>query len=296
MGTNASILLIDKKPGITSFAALRETKRCIDPKTGHIGTLDKFASGLLVVLTGSMTHLNPVFSELDKSYEATFRFGVETDTLDPDGTIVQTGEGIDPSRLDEVIRSQFLGEIDQTPPRYSAVHVGGERASKLMRRGKSVEMPHRKVTIHDFQVAEADARTLKARITVSKGTYIRSIARDLAAAMGSCGMVTALRRTRLGPYSVDEAVGCDDREGLAATFSRTGEYLLRLPHVGKMEVAHEDIRMMEHGRCSDRLVSVDGKRSVTYGAVYAGGYLRWVVDLANRRIICHVPEELHANG
>lgn len=296
MGTNASILLIDKKPGITSFAALREAKRAIDPKAGHIGTLDKFASGLLVVLTGSMTRLNPVFSDLEKRYEATFLFGKETDTLDPDGQVVMQGKEIDPTRLEQVIQSRFLGEIDQTPPAYSALHVHGERASKLMRRGKSVEMPSRKVTIHDFQVLEADAKTLKASITVSKGTYIRSIARDLGRAMDTCAMVTSLRRVAVGPYRIEEAVGCDERQDLVASFCKTGSYLLRLPSVGKMEVPSEDIRMMEHGKCSSRLVPMDQKRNLMYGAVYAGGFLRWVVDLKQMRILCQIPEELHANG
>lgn len=291
MGSNPSILLLDKKPDITSFSALRETKNCIGRRVGHVGTLDRFASGLLVVLTGRMTRLGALFTGLDKTYEARFVFGKQTDTLDKDGQVIATGGSIDPSKLDAVITSRFLGPVMQEPPVFSALHVHGERASKMVRSGKEVVMRQRPVTIHSFKVLEAGPDFLHAVITVSKGTYIRSIARDLALALGSRGYVEYLRRLSIGPFSVDEAVGCDDKEAIMDSLSKTEEYLLRLPEVGRFTIPSEDGKLMMHGRLSGNLLPLDEEsRQVRYAAVYLEGRLLWIVDRSVGKILVQMED------
>jgi tRNA pseudouridine55 synthase len=289
MGSNASVLLVRKPSGTTSFSSLGIIKRTVDRKVGHTGTLDKFAQGLLVVLTGSMTRLNPLFLGLPKRYRATIRFGVETDTLDPTGNVVRKAEPPSLQCIDEMIQRGFLGTIEQEPPVYSAIHVGGRRASELARQGQTVKMESRMVTIHAFTVVSYDGSSLVCDLEVSKGTYVRSIARDLANACGSCGSLTFLERTAVGPFSLDEAVEADDVHGLLESVGHSGELLLRLPETGRFLVPSSDIKMMDNGKVSPALVSLDEKVSPKWGVVYDGeGSLRYVIDCGTGRIVCQI--------
>lgn len=215
---NEGIVLLAKQPGITSFSSLWQIKNGLDiKKTGHTGTLDTFAEGLLVVLTGGFTRLVPYILECDKEYLAWIQFGSETDTLDPDGDIYQTAPLPLKSRVCEAV-SGFIGDIEQVPPIYSAVHVGGKRASDRVRSGETISVPPRKVTIHDIEILsmaeteiQGDLRVSSCalRVSCSKGTYIRSLARDLALASESRAHLRALRRTRIGPFPLDKAAGYD---------------------------------------------------------------------------------------
>jgi len=205
------ILLLNKPAGITSFKALGNIKKALKEaqgckvKVGHTGTLDRFAEGLLVVLTGKFTRLNPVFTNFDKIYEAEIKFGVSTETLDPEGEITETASLPDIETIkDNVIN--FRGKISQRPPIYSAVHVDGERAYKQALRGELKELPERDITIYEFEIIEWNAPFLRCRIHCSKGTYIRSIARDLGHACGSCAHLTALKRLSVGPFKSDSGV------------------------------------------------------------------------------------------
>ncbi|MCK9599188.1 MAG: tRNA pseudouridine(55) synthase TruB, partial [Sphaerochaeta sp.] len=194
MGTNASILLINKKPGITSFSSLNDIKRTIEAKVGHAGTLDKFAQGLLIVLTGSMTRLNVLFSSMDKTYRAQIAFGSETDTLDPEGQVIAVADVPGYERIQKSIPS-FIGSLEQQPPQYSALHINGKRASDLARRGHEVQMAKRPITVYSFEPVSYEQGILVADIHVSKGTYIRSLARDLGLAAGSRAHLVGLTRT-----------------------------------------------------------------------------------------------------
>ena len=209
------ILLLYKPEGITSFRALGSIKKKLKDlsgtrvKVGHTGTLDRFAEGLLVVLTGKFTRLNPLFTGFDKTYEATIEFGRRTDTLDPEGEVIETAAVPDYSVIESKL-PDFTGLISQRPPIFSAVHVNGERAYKKALSGSIEELPPRDVTVYSIEILEWEPPFLHCRIHCSKGTYIRSIARDLGAACGSCAHLVSLKRLTVGPFSCTDAVRADD--------------------------------------------------------------------------------------
>ncbi len=200
------ILLLNKRSGFTSFDELRYLKRHTRlKKIGHAGTLDKFAEGMLIVLVGYMTKFTQYFVSLEKEYYARFFFGEETDTLDPEGEVIHRGEM--PLRQQVTcVLDQFLGEITQTPPEYSAVHINGKRAYRLARSGKQVDMPQRRVQIRSLELLDWQPPEAEFRITCSKGTYIRSLARDIAMASGTRGYVSRLTRNSVGPFHIDHGV------------------------------------------------------------------------------------------
>lgn len=200
-----------KQRGKISFASLSAIKNAFGTnKVGHTGTLDSFADGLLVVLTGRLTRLVPHITRFDKTYLALVRFGTETDTLDPTGAVVRTGTVPSRGQVERVI-PQFIGTIAQVPPLYSAIHVGGgQRASDLARAGKTAAIPARNITIYDIQLRDFAGEYALMEVRCSKGTYIRALARDIAAACGSCAHLAALRRTAVGPFTLAQAAGADD--------------------------------------------------------------------------------------
>jgi tRNA pseudouridine55 synthase len=199
-------LLLNKSPGLTSFQSLDPVKKALaSTKLGHTGTLDKFASGLLLVLAGRAVKLNPWFSGCDKRYEGVIRFGVETDTLDGEGNPVAWGEAPSREALESAL-ALFRGELLQAPPAYSAVHIGGERAYKLARSGQTVEPPRRPVTVYSLELRSYEPPLASIAVHCSSGTYIRSLARDIALAAGSRGHLIALNRTRIGGFLLADAV------------------------------------------------------------------------------------------
>jgi len=206
-------LLLHKNKGLTSFDSLHQVKRALKTgKVGHTGTLDKFAEGLLVLLAGKYTSLVPIFNDLDKVYIGTVRFGLETDTLDPEGTVVFTAPIPSKEQILQVL-PQFIGPQLQIPPVYSAIHVDGQRASERIRSGQSVEMQAREINIYSIEVLHFDEPTLTLRIHCSKGTYIRALARDIGRAVGSCAYLEALHRVAVGPFTDEHAVNPEPGEG-----------------------------------------------------------------------------------
>lgn len=216
--SNSDIVLFDKEEGITSFSSLYSIKRCYakGTKVGHAGTLDKFASGLMIVLIGNATRLNPVFSSFDKSYIATIRFGEESDTLDPEGRIIKTS---DLPGLEEVLYAldKIKGKSLQQPPLYSAVHVDGKRAYKEARKDKEIEMPFRPIEVYEARFISYENGLLTAFFHVSKGTYIRSLARDMAYSINKVSRLEKLRRVSIGPYSISDIGKFDMKELLERT-------------------------------------------------------------------------------
>lgn len=207
--------LVRKQPGRTSFQTVSEIRRTVgsafqggcDPrriKAGHAGTLDRFAEGLLILLFGQYTRLSDLFMASEKRYEALVRFGEETDTLDPEGTVVATGPIPTLDGLESAL-PRFTGEISQVPPVYSALHVGGERAYEKALRGEEVEMKPRCVTIFGLSLLSWDPPDARILVRCSKGTYIRSLARDLGSALGTRARLQELVRTASGPFSLDDA-------------------------------------------------------------------------------------------
>ena len=228
MGSDFTLLLMDKKEGVTSFSSLYPIKKeNKGKKVGHAGTLDKFASGLMVVFIGSATRLNPVFSSFGKKYIGKLKFGVETDTLDPEGNVVGESTNI-PSKeeIDEILPS-FLGRQLQVPPLYSALHVDGKRAYQIARKGEEVDMEPREIEIYSLRALSYESGILEFEASVSKGTYIRSLARDIALKLNSRGHLIALRRTEVGPFTLSD-IGKDtftllDKTNLFSTVVMDGK-------------------------------------------------------------------------
>ncbi len=289
MGTNASILLINKKPGITSFSSLSDIKRTIEAKVGHAGTLDKFAQGLLIVLTGSMTRLNVLFSSMDKTYRAQIAFGSETDTLDPEGQVVAVADVPGYERIQKSIPS-FIGSLEQQPPQYSALHINGKRASDLARRGHEVQMSKRPITVYSFEPVSYEQGILVADIHVSKGTYIRSLARDLGLAAGSRAHLAGLTRTAIGPFHLSEAVDPKQRESLLASMGRTDALLKRVASVSIFEVEDEqELFRLANGSFPRAVKVIRQSDEEIYGALYStDGVLRAVADMKEGRIIAQI--------
>lgn len=207
---NNSIVLLDKPAGRTSFDVINDLKRFAGvKKIGHSGTLDKFASGLLVVCTGKFTRLTRYFLESDKRYTGTIQLGIETDTYDITGEILaqKSFSGIGESDIIEGA-ALFTGPLSQNPPRYSSLKVNGKRASDRMRRGEDVILEPRNVKIYHFIITGTDLEKglIDFDIKCSKGTYIRSVARDIGEKLGTGGCLSALRRLESGIFNVSNAV------------------------------------------------------------------------------------------
>jgi tRNA pseudouridine55 synthase len=177
------------------------------PKIGHAGTLDPFATGLLILLLGNNTKRFDEFQAYKKEYVATIRFGIETETYDKDGQVTRRYDGevvLDKTTLLQTLH-KFTGEIQQVPPRHSAVKIHGKRAYEFARKGKAVSVPPRNVSVYEAELLSCEADTATIRFLVSSGTYIRSLAHDIGKELHYGAHLSALRRTKIGPYSVEDA-------------------------------------------------------------------------------------------
>ena len=207
------IVLLAKQPGYTSFSSLHNVKKALNTtKVGHTGTLDSFAQGLLVVCTGRLTRLAGNITEFDKEYKAVIAFGKETDTLEYTGNVIKETELPSEQALISAVKS-FVGPQEQVPPQFSALHVNGKRASDIARKGGEVKLPSRPIVVYKAELNELEknkdglVQSCMITFSVSKGTYIRSLARDIAAACGSSGHLIGLYRTRVGNFCIEEAAG-----------------------------------------------------------------------------------------
>jgi tRNA pseudouridine55 synthase len=211
-------IILDKPLGLGSTQGVSAVKRALRDggygkwKVGHGGTLDPLATGVLPIAVGEATKLAGRMLDSDKIYDFTVTFGAETDTLDAEGKVVATSGTRPDAAAIEAVLPRFTGEIDQVPPAYSALKVDGERAYDLARAGETFELQTRAVTVHALDLAPpGDGQVHAATFTahVSKGTYIRSLARDIAHALGTVGHVTMLRRVKAGPFGLDAAISLD---------------------------------------------------------------------------------------
>jgi tRNA pseudouridine55 synthase len=207
------ILLVDKKKAITSYDAIREIKKKYlkGTKIGHTGTLDPFATGLLIIMIGRQaTKLMDRFHKLKKRYVVDAQFGFETDTQDITGIVVsKSDDGIIPTKEDiqTTITKNFLGRISQIPPRYSAKKIRGKKAYELAREGKEFELKPKDVEIYEFKILNYDYPNIKYEVLCSTGTYIRTLVHDLARRLGTYATATELRRTDIGGFSVEDVDG-----------------------------------------------------------------------------------------
>ena len=250
-----AVLLLDKEKGQTSFWAIEEARRLLGAKkAGHSGTLDKAATGLLVVCTGSMTRLTRYFLEGDKRYTGVIRLGVTTDTCDAEGEITATAglNGIDEERVRSVAE-RFTGRLRQVPPLYSALKIKGRRASDLVREGKDVDLAARDVVVKKLSILNVDLEggTLTVDVLCSKGTYIRSLARDIGEYLGTGAHLKELRRTASGDFSVEDAATIGEiREYLSG--SQPGKRFLLSPEqalvgFGQIVVTDGAVKKVKNG-------------------------------------------------
>ena len=280
------ILLLDKPSGLTSFQALSSVKRALGTgSVGHTGTLDRFASGLLVVMCGRLTRLSSLAESLDKDYLARVRFGAGTDTLDPEGAVVAEGPVPDRASLEAALPG-FLGEIRQAPPAYSAVHVGGRRAHERARRGEAVTPAERPVRIARLDLVSWEPPDAVLAVTCSRGTYVRSLARDIAARLGTFAHVVELRRTRVGDFRVEEAVSPDAFE--PSRDLRNPRVLFeRCPPLRMLEVDADRAGMLAAGTLpSDAWFPGPVPTDGLYGAFRAGAELVALVERERGRWRC----------
>lgn len=300
------VLVIDKPAGPTSFDVVRRLRALgTGRKAGHVGTLDPMATGVLPLCLGEATKIAGFLVEGDKEYEGVVQLGVETDTYDATGRIVESADasGVTEDRVRDAVGS-FRGAYWQTPPMYSAVKVGGERLYEAARRGEEVERRPRKVTVHEIELTAFDRAAARAsiRMRCSKGTYVRSIAHELGEALGVGGHLAALRRTRTGSFGIEGAVPYEEAvqalrdrapERLAARLIPLREALPELPEVRVDEArAHKVAHGMALGHrelaaCrapplqeGDRVRVSLGERLLAVGE-YRDGALRYARVLAS---------------
>ena len=235
----SGVLPVEKGPGVTSFQVVAYLRRLLGaPKIGHGGTLDPEATGVLPILIGEATKLTPYLTEMDKEYLATVRLGVSTTTQDLTGSVLETRAvpDVDRAAVEEVLH-RFVGVIDQVPPMYSALRRGGRRLYELAREGITVEREARPVTVHRIELEKFALPEFTLRIRCGKGTYVRTLAADVGAALGCGGALAALVRTRVGPYALEAAVSWTelrqppDRDALRARILPSDSALSGLPPV-----------------------------------------------------------------
>ena len=210
------IVLIDKPTGMTSFGVVARLRRKISEqvghkvKVGHTGTLDPFATGLMILLVGKATKRSDEFLKLDKWYEATICLGKVSSTGDTEGELTDVSADIPTKEQICQTITQFIGEIKQTPPAFSAIKIDGQRAYKLARQGKTVDMPSRSVQVYELELVDYNYPILKIKTHVSSGTYIRTLAEDIGKSLGTGAYCQELRRTKIAEYDVDDAKALAD--------------------------------------------------------------------------------------
>lgn len=206
-----SVLLVDKPAGITSFGVVARVRRQLSQhlgkkaKVGHTGTLDPFATGLMIIVTGKECRNAMNYSKLDKEYEATFRLGQTSSTGDPEGELTDVSDLQPTKEAIEAALEPFRGEITQRPPIFSAIKINGRRAYDLARKGEAVEIPERQVTVFSLELLDYEYPNVRIRTHVSSGTYIRSLAVDIGALLGTGAYCSELRRTKVAEFDVADA-------------------------------------------------------------------------------------------
>ncbi|HEY7568615.1 MAG TPA: tRNA pseudouridine(55) synthase TruB [Gemmatimonadaceae bacterium] len=248
--TNSGIVLVDKPAGVTSQHAVVRVREALGvDRAGHTGTLDPFATGLLLVLVGRATRLASFVEDEPKEYETLVRFGVETDTDDVTGEPVRTAALPDAAAVRDAIAA-LTGDLDQVPPAFSAKHVDGRRAYALARRGTPAELRPVRVRVDRWEVLGQTADTLRARVRCYRGTYIRALARDLGRLTASAAHCAELRRVRCGAFSVDDAVPPD-----GATAAHVRPARIAVAGLPTQEVDEAGALGIAHGRATTATVA-----------------------------------------
>jgi tRNA pseudouridine55 synthase len=275
------LLVLDKPGGVTSRDAVNAVQRWFPRKTkiGHTGTLDPLATGVLVVCLGHATRLAEFIQAMPKTYRSTFALGATSDTDDADGTVTPTSFSHAPGG-DEILRTLtlFCGEIDQTPPAFSAAKIDGQRAYDLARGGFDVDLKPRRVTVYSINVLQFNWPRLDLEIRCSKGTYIRSLARNLGEKLGCGAYVEILRRTHVGAFTADRAVTLDmPADAVRSRLRPIAEGVVELPRV---DVDAETAARLRQGQFP---LAPSGTKSGD-SAIFSGGELVAVAYLDGNRL------------
>jgi tRNA pseudouridine55 synthase len=239
------IILVDKDEGMTSFEVVQKVKNRLGAqKAGHAGTLDKAASGLLIVCINLATSVQNILMSNPKRYRATVQLGAETDTLDRYGNITKRKKvgAVSTSEIERVLK-RYTGEILQRPPLFSAIHHNGERLYRKALKGEKPLVNPRKVIINELKLIDRGSTELTIEVYASKGTYVRSLARDIAYDLGTCGYLSALRRIEVGPFSLSDAVQLSDVSGSGAIIPLANA----LEYLPWVEVEDEQASMVLNG-------------------------------------------------
>lgn len=243
------LLNINKPPGMTSRKVVDHVARLVKPaKAGHAGTLDPLAIGVLIVCVGRATRLIGMVQEQRKVYRAKFLLGCRSDTDDIEGNLTEVTPCPQVSRREiEKVLPRFIGRIEQVPPRYSAVHVGGKRAYELARRGEAIELKPRIVEVHQLELIGLSGNELELELECGSGTYVRSIGRDLGELLGCGAVMRELVRTRIGPFRLEEAVELDalDRDSIAGAMLPAATAVAHLP---SYRCTDEELDAIRRGR------------------------------------------------
>jgi tRNA pseudouridine55 synthase len=247
----AGILLVDKPAGPTSHDVVDQVRRAAGVRrVGHAGTLDPFATGLLLLTLGQATRLSQYFLGMAKGYHATLRLGMETDSFDGDGEITREDPGWDRISRGDVEKglAGLRGTILQTPPALSAKKIRGEAAHRRVRRGEDVVLDPVEVTVLELRLTGFEPPRVQLEVFCSSGTYVRALARDLGRALGVGAHLTDLRRTRIGPFAVAEAVALPGLEGPESVLRALIPPARALAHMPSVEVEPEDAARIRHGQ------------------------------------------------
>ncbi len=251
----SGIILLDKRLGVSSNQALQEVRRLFNAnKAGHTGSLDPLATGLLPLCFGEATKVSALMLDDDKRYQVTIKLGVMTDTGDSEGQIVAEMPVPDfsESQLLDCLQ-HFTGEIDQVPPMYSALKHQGKKLYELAREGKTVDRPARRITIYAIELLAFDSQQISLDVRCSKGTYIRSLAEDIGHYLGSCGTVTALRRSASGQFNLADAFTIEQlREmDLATLYASRLPVDIPLSHIPAVSVNDDQVLSIKQGQQID---------------------------------------------
>ncbi|HSK43198.1 MAG TPA: tRNA pseudouridine(55) synthase TruB [Candidatus Binatia bacterium] len=247
-----AVLIIDKPAGMTSHDVVARVRRIVGEKSvGHLGTLDPMATGVLPLVLGRFTRLAQFYNEADKRYEGTIRFGWATDTYDAEGqpSGPKQSAGFSLQQVQEAAE-EFIGEISQYPPPFSAKKIAGIPAHRLARKGQPVELKPKQVEIKELDFYDCDGSTVRFRAWVSSGTYLRSLAHDLGKKLGTGGHLAALKRTAVREFTIDEAHSLEQLEQAQATHELDGLFLhprLVLPEFPAVVASPESAARIRHG-------------------------------------------------
>jgi len=281
-GEPFGVVPVDKPEGPTSHDVVSRARRALGiRRIGHTGTLDPFASGLLLLCVGRATRLAEFLTGLDKSYEATAVLGVTTDTEDRDGRVISTSQdwrGLGRRQVLEAM-SSLRGTVLQTPPRYSAKKLGGEPAHRRARRGEEVELAPRRVMVHELELVDFSPPLVRFTVTCSSGTYVRALARDLGERLAVGAHLSYLRRTAIGPYSVGGAISPEELNDGDRVREAWMEPLAAMAHLPRLPLAPAQAADVRLGRAVPTeahdgaiVVAAEGEDLVAVGSVSEGAF------------------------